>query len=329
MRIPLIAALAAATALVPVGAMAQDRQDHGDWHRGNGNGHDRGGDHAPGGNRPAAQPQAQHWGGNGPAAAARPQPTFRGGGDFQRPAPVDRGNFQRPDTPRAQVPDRGGWQGRSDRPNVRPVNAPRPQVNGGTADWHAQAGGSHWQDRGNQGQWQGRDGQRSPDRTPGQWQGRNGTQWQGRADANQWQNRQDDHRGDAQVRGNDRGWNGQDRNRRGEDRDGWRGDRGSYNRDWRRDDRYDWRDYRAQNRSVYHLPRYYAPYGWDYGYRRFSVGFRLGSVLFGSNYWISDPWAYRLPPAYGPYRWVRYYDDALLVDLRTGIVVDVVYDIFW
>ena len=52
-------------------------------------------------------------------------------------------------------------------------------------------------------------------------------------------------------------------------------------------------------------------------------------MLFSSNYWINDPFYYRLPPAYGPYRWVRYYNDALLVDIYTGQVVDVEYDIFW
>ena len=31
----------------------------------------------------------------------------------------------------------------------------------------------------------------------------------------------------------------------------------------------------------------------------------------------------------GPYRWVRYYDDALLVDIYSGEVVDVIYDFFW
>ncbi|MEG8047084.1 RcnB family protein [Sphingomonas aerolata] len=36
-----------------------------------------------------------------------------------------------------------------------------------------------------------------------------------------------------------------------------------------------------------------------------------------------------MPEAYGPYRWVRYYNDALLVDLDSGRVVDTVYDIFW
>ncbi|RZM12158.1 MAG: hypothetical protein EOP67_66195, partial [Sphingomonas sp.] len=51
--------------------------------------------------------------------------------------------------------------------------------------------------------------------------------------------------------------------------------------------------------------------------------------LWSRNYWIDDPYSYRLPEAYGPYRWVRYYDDALLVDVRTGVVVDTAYGIFW
>lgn len=105
--------------------------------------------------------------------------------------------------------------------------------------------------------------------------------------------------------------------------------RSSWNRSWRDDRRYDYNRYRAANRDAYHLPRYYAPYGWDGGYRRFSVGIRLNSILFAQNYWIDDPWDYRLPPADFPYRWVRYYDDALLVDVRYGEVVDVVYGIFW
>jgi hypothetical protein len=97
--------------------------------------------------------------------------------------------------------------------------------------------------------------------------------------------------------------------------------------DWRRDHRYDWRNYRNSHRSIFRLGRYYDPYGW--GYRRFSIGFNIGSSYYGSNYWLDDPWMYRLPPAYGPYRWVRYYDDALLVNIYTGQVVDVLYNFFW
>lgn len=103
----------------------------------------------------------------------------------------------------------------------------------------------------------------------------------------------------------------------------------AWSRNWRGDNRYDWRGYRNYNRNAYRLPRYYAPYGWNYGYRRFGVGVILSSLLFNQQYWIDDPWEYRLPEAYGPYRWVRYYNDALLVDIYTGRVVDVEYDVFW
>ncbi len=108
------------------------------------------------------------------------------------------------------------------------------------------------------------------------------------------------------------------------DRDGdghrWRGD-------WRRDHRYNWYDYRRRYSSLFRLGRYYDPYGW--GYNRWSIGFSLWPSYYGSNYWLNDPWQYRLPPAYGPYRWIRYYDDALLVNIYTGQVVDVVYNFFW
>ena len=102
----------------------------------------------------------------------------------------------------------------------------------------------------------------------------------------------------------------------------------NWNRSWRDDRRYDWRSYRDRNRSYYRMPRYYNPYR-GYGYTRFSIGFTLGSLFYGQRYWINDPWYYRLPPAYGDYRWVRYYDDALLVDVYSGRVVDVIYDFFW
>lgn len=110
-------------------------------------------------------------------------------------------------------------------------------------------------------------------------------------------------------------------------RDGNRVNRDRWSGDWRRDHRYDWRSYRDRNRSLFRIGRYYDPYGWNY--RRFSIGFSLYPSYYGSSYWLNDPWMYRLPPAYGPYRWVRYYDDALLVNIYTGQVVDVLYSFFW
>ena len=97
---------------------------------------------------------------------------------------------------------------------------------------------------------------------------------------------------------------------------------------WRNDHRYNWQNYRRSHRNIYRLNRYYAPYR-DYSYRRLGIGFVLNSLFYSNRYWINDPGYYRLPPVYGPYRWVRYYDDALLVDIYTGRVVDVIHGIFW
>lgn len=127
----------------------------------------------------------------------------------------------------------------------------------------------------------------------------------------------------------DNHWRGSLANtRRFDDRTRWNGQR-RWDNGWRQDRRYDWHSYRSRYGDRYRVGRYYAPRGWGYGYTRFSVGIFLNSLLFADSYWIDDPWSYRLPPAYGTLRWVRYYDDALLVDIRDGYVVDVIHDFFW
>jgi len=50
---------------------------------------------------------------------------------------------------------------------------------------------------------------------------------------------------------------------------------------------------------------------------------------YSSRYWLNDPWMYRLPHAPAGYRWVRYWDDAILVDTWSGQVVDVIRNFFW
>jgi hypothetical protein len=112
------------------------------------------------------------------------------------------------------------------------------------------------------------------------------------------------------------------------DRDRWRDRDGHrWSGDWRHDRRYDWWNYRNRYSSLFRLGNYYDPYGW--GYRRYSTGLSLWPSYYGSSYWLNDPWQYRLPSVYGPYRWVRYYDDALLVNIYTGEVADVVLNFFW
>ena len=112
-------------------------------------------------------------------------------------------------------------------------------------------------------------------------------------------------------------------------RDDWRsGNHRRWNNDWRRDNRYNWSGYRNQHRNVFSVGRYYSPYR-NYSYSRLSIGLFLDRGFYGNNYWVNDPWQYRLPAVYGPYKWVRYYDDVVLVDIYTGEVVDVIHNFFW
>jgi hypothetical protein len=166
-----------------------------------------------------------------------------------------------------------------------------------------------------------------------QWNGNRGPDRNGYANGNRGPDRNGYADGDRGP-----GRNGYANGNRGPDRNGYaNGNRGGsngyangqrWNRDWRGDNRYDWGRYRSGNRDTYRLGRYSAPYG-GWSYRRFGVGALLQPLFYGNNFWIDDPYNYRLPQAYGPYRWVRYYNDALLVNIYNGEVVDTVYDIFW
>jgi hypothetical protein len=100
-----------------------------------------------------------------------------------------------------------------------------------------------------------------------------------------------------------------------------------WNTNWRHNGRYDWQNYRHHHRSLFHLGFYYDPFGW--GYSPFQIGWRLWPAYYSRNYWIDDPWMYRLPYAPPGYVWVRYWNDALLVDTWSGEVVDMIPGFFW
>jgi len=101
-----------------------------------------------------------------------------------------------------------------------------------------------------------------------------------------------------------------------------------WNTGWHGDARYDWAGWRASHRALFH-PGFYYPPGGGYAYAPIEVGALLAAAFLTEQYWIEDPSLYHLPPAWGPYRWVRYYNDILLVDIDTGEVVEVVSDVFW
>jgi Ni/Co efflux regulator RcnB len=101
-----------------------------------------------------------------------------------------------------------------------------------------------------------------------------------------------------------------------------------WDRSWHRNPVYDWRSHRARYQNYYRPGPYYAPNGY-YNRSSFNIGFSIGSPYYQQNYWISDPGYYRLPNHYGSYRWIRHYNDAILVDTRTGYVVDAVRDFYY
>ncbi|HEY8591973.1 MAG TPA: RcnB family protein [Sphingomicrobium sp.] len=96
---------------------------------------------------------------------------------------------------------------------------------------------------------------------------------------------------------------------------------------WRNNRDYDWQDHRRRHRSIFRVGIYFDPFGWNY--RPYQIGWRMWPSYYSSRYWINDPWMYRLPYAPPGYRWIRYWDDALLVDTWSGQVVDRIPDFFW
>ena len=106
-----------------------------------------------------------------------------------------------------------------------------------------------------------------------------------------------------------------------------RRDRPNWSTNWRHSNKYDWHNWRKRHRSLFRLGFYFDPFGWRY--RPYSIGWRLWPSYYSSRFWINDPWRYRLPYAPPGYRWIRYYNDAILVDTWNGEVVDVIYNFFW
>lgn len=99
-----------------------------------------------------------------------------------------------------------------------------------------------------------------------------------------------------------------------------------WNRDWRNNSRYDWRRFRNHHRSRFHLGIYIDPFNW--GYQPFDIGYRMWPAYYGNQYYI-DPAEYGLPYPPPGAEWVRYYNDALLIDTYTGTVIDSIPGFFW
>lgn len=95
----------------------------------------------------------------------------------------------------------------------------------------------------------------------------------------------------------------------------------------RREGREEWRGYRDAHRDVFRMRPYPGPRGWTY--RPVTIGYQFAPSFYAQRFWIANPGFYRLPPPGPGLRWVRYGNDVVLVNLRTGRVVQVYNEFFW
>jgi len=218
-----------------------------------------------------------------------------------------------------------GWQGRSQ------ATMPTPQTNAASgAQW---AGRSHGGYTGGQtsGQWAGRPQGGSTTTAPatrpqGQWAGRESGQWAGRQQNGQWSGRQQN--GQWSGRQQNGQWSGHS------ERGQWSGraqagDHRNWNGGEHRWARGEGRRFSYAGRNFF---RFRAdPYRWPsgFGYRHWGLHQILPPVFLADDYYLNDYYDFGLAdPPYGA-EWIRVGDDALLVSLDTGEVLDEVPGVFY
>ena len=113
--------------------------------------------------------------------------------------------------------------------------------------------------------------------------------------------------------------------RQGASRDRIRDDRHDV-REARREYREDWRDSRGRHPDIDRGGGWAGPRG--YRWHPVSVGYRFDPIFYDRRYWV-DPYRYHLRPVASWQRWVRYGHDVLLIDVRTGRVLDVYNGFFF
>ena len=97
-------------------------------------------------------------------------------------------------------------------------------------------------------------------------------------------------------------------------------------REARQEYREDKRDYRRQvTRANYRAAKFNAPFR----YKSWNVGTRIGSQYLGSRYIMTNHASHRLPAPNWNQRYVRHYNDLLLVNSRTGKVLKVYRGFYW
>jgi Ni/Co efflux regulator RcnB len=85
--------------------------------------------------------------------------------------------------------------------------------------------------------------------------------------------------------------------------------------------------YRGHMVERIHINPFVYPQGW--AYRRWEVGAALPPIFLAREYWYADWAALGMAPPPPGFEWVRYGPDLLLVDVNSGQVADVAYDVFY
>jgi Ni/Co efflux regulator RcnB len=77
----------------------------------------------------------------------------------------------------------------------------------------------------------------------------------------------------------------------------------------------------------FHYGSYNRPSGWYY--RRWSYGDTLPRAFWARDYWLTSWWMFDLAIPPNGYEWVRYGDDALLINVYNGQILQVDYGVFY
>ena len=110
----------------------------------------------------------------------------------------------------------------------------------------------------------------------------------------------------------------------------WSGRNNDYYRN--RDHAHGHIDFDRRNVTARHHYRYHGgSWRWpgDYRYQRWTFGMTLPSIFWTNDYWIDDYYDYGLGAPPPGTVWVRYGNDAILIDRYTGEILEVVYDQFY
>ncbi len=95
----------------------------------------------------------------------------------------------------------------------------------------------------------------------------------------------------------------------------------------RRELRHDRRELQRDRRDDRRVA-YVAPYR-NWRYRTVTTGYQLRPAFYGQRYWVNDYGRYNVAAPRPNLRWVRYGNDLVLVNVRSGRVIEVRHNVGW